>query len=257
MFKTLKILKVLLAIWLCRHVIWACHKKHSPHSLSRHGRVNSENSCALWSCARCCWPWFHSRRLTDFVKSLSQCVMVCPILLKRKLQSINFDAHLVYEVRHEALSLPARRDHWTSPGNFTRWRLSWPCIALLWPEEVPAWWCGSRWRRFCELSLCKLLLPSAAWASTDSDWKKWDHHSTDPGIARFCVWHDWCERAWALGRKFWRGTRQAFVLRYFQSLSCRWVDHPTCYRSPAGQFTWLQLCGAAWQLDVSWDTTGI
>ena len=80
----LKTLKVLRAIWLCRHVIWACHKKHSPHS--HHGRVNSENSCASWSCARCCGPWFHSRRFLDSVKSLSQCVTMCPVLLKRKLQ---------------------------------------------------------------------------------------------------------------------------------------------------------------------------
>lgn len=82
----LKTLKVLLAIWLCRHVIWACHKKHSPYS-RRYGRVNSENSCTWRSCTRCCGPWFHSRRLIDFVKSLSQGVVtVCPILLKRKLQ---------------------------------------------------------------------------------------------------------------------------------------------------------------------------
>ena len=86
MFKTLTILKVLLAIWLCRHVLWACHKKHSPHSLSRHGRVNSENSCALRSCARCCGPWCHSRRLMDFVTSVWRCVTLCPVLLNRKLQ---------------------------------------------------------------------------------------------------------------------------------------------------------------------------
>ena len=141
-------------------------------------------------------------------------------------------------------SQPARRHYWKSPGNFARSALSRPRIALIRHEEVPAFWCGVRWRPF---SLCKLLFPGAAWASTDSHWKKWHHHSTNPGIARFCTWHDWSEWAWALGRKFWWWTWQSLVLWHLQSIPCRWVDHPTCYCSRAWQFTWhrLQLCGAA------------
>ena len=50
MFKTLN---ALLAIWLCRHVIWACHKKRSPHSCCRWvlgaSRFRMGSSCSATS----------------------------------------------------------------------------------------------------------------------------------------------------------------------------------------------------------------
>ena len=58
------------------------HICHGPSSC--HGRVNSENSCAPWSCSRCCGQRFHSRRFLDFL-------LFCHVLSICTLQDIIFN----------------------------------------------------------------------------------------------------------------------------------------------------------------------
>ena len=70
--------------WIVPQELHNCrwHICHGPSSC--HGRVNSENSCAPWSCSRCCGQRFHSRRFLDFL-------LFCHVLSICKLQDTIFN----------------------------------------------------------------------------------------------------------------------------------------------------------------------